>query len=118
ERILVDRPLEQRLGAAGLVVLPGDVAEVRDRGTVLHAFPDAGGFVVTAAFVEHRALVEARLDQAGVVVGDALERVGDPAVLGARDAAVALGLGVALHRLLEVGAGVGADVALLLLGDD
>ena len=75
ERIVVDRPREQRLGPAGLVVLPGDVAEVGDRGAVLQPFPDARRFVVTAALVEHRALVEARLEQPGVVVGDALERV-------------------------------------------
>src|SRR5262249_25283284 len=67
---------------------------------------------------EHRPLVEAGLEQARVVVGDALERVRDARALRAGDAARLLGALVARHRLGEVGARILADVALLLLGDE
>src|SRR5882757_3850485 len=77
EGVDVDGLREQRLGLAGVAVLPGDVAEVRDRGAVLHALPDLDGVVLVAALLQHGALVEARLEQRGVLVGGALEGAGD-----------------------------------------
>ena len=118
QRVDLDGAREERLGLARVAVLPGDVAEVRDRGAVLEALPDLDGVVLVAALGEHGALVEARLDEGGVLVGGALEGARDAAALGARQAARLLGRGVLLRRLVEVGARVGADLPLGLLRDD
>ena len=103
QRIGLDGAGEQRLGAPRLVVLPGDVAEVGDGGAVLEALPDPDRVFLATALLQHRALVEARLEQARVLVGRALERVGDAGALTARQAARLLGRQVARHGLLELG---------------
>src|SRR6185437_2871584 len=82
------------------------------------ASPRSPRFVLTTALGQHGALVEAGLQEARVAVGDRLEGIGDAAALPTGQAARFLGRGVALHRLLEVGALVLADGALLLLGDE
>src|SRR6185437_1880337 len=105
ERVDLHRALEVRFGLHLVAPLPGGPAEIGDGRTVGgHPLPDSLSVVLAAALGEHGALVEARLEQTGVAVGDRLERVGDAAALPARQAARLLGRGVALHRLLEVGA--------------
>src|SRR4029450_11084372 len=97
QRVDLDRAAEHRLGTAGLALLPGDVAEVRDGGAVLgQALPDLDGVVFLAALGEHGALVEPRLDEGRVLVGRALEGARDAAAFERRQAARLLGREVLL----------------------
>src|SRR5262249_17788650 len=113
--IFVDGPLEQRLGARGVALLPGDETDVGDGRAVFQPVPDARGLVLAPALRQHRALVEARFQQARIVIGRALERVRDGAALRAGEAAGFLGGLVPLHGLGELGALILGDLALLLL---
>src|SRR4029079_12861222 len=96
QRIGLDRAREQLLGAAGLVVLPGDVTEVGHGRAVLglalaHALPDADRLVLAAALLKDRPFVEQRREQDRRPFGGRLEAVGDAGALAAREAARLLG---------------------------
>ena len=119
QRVVLDRLIEKRLGLLRLAPLPGQVTAIGDGRPVGGLpLPDPLRVLLPAALGQHGALIESRLGKAGVAVGDRLERLRDAAALGAREAARLLGRCVALHRLLEFGALVLGDGALLLLGDE